>query len=102
MLQPSEQAEQAELYAQGRTKPGKIVTWTLKSNHIIDPKIGFSSAVDLVPWINGKFVWDEKSCSVIAEVMVRAANELGIKNLEWGYDLWGKDMPHFQIRGKLS
>ncbi|CAM5718911.1 hypothetical protein LSPH24S_04197 [Lysinibacillus sphaericus] len=27
------QARQHYLYAQGRTRPGKIVTWTLKSNH---------------------------------------------------------------------
>jgi peptidoglycan L-alanyl-D-glutamate endopeptidase CwlK len=28
------QAEQDELYAQGRTKPGRKVTWTRKSKHI--------------------------------------------------------------------
>ncbi|WP_141316419.1 M15 family metallopeptidase, partial [Lysinibacillus sphaericus] len=27
------QARQNYLYTQGRTRPGKIVTWTLKSNH---------------------------------------------------------------------
>lgn len=28
------QEEQDALYAQGRTKPGKIVTWTRKSKHL--------------------------------------------------------------------
>ncbi|MCA9340136.1 MAG: hypothetical protein KDA17_04450, partial [Candidatus Saccharibacteria bacterium] len=59
------QAEQAEKYAQGRTKPGEIVTWTLKSNHIIDPKTKFSNAVDLVPLYNGKFVWTERRCLLV-------------------------------------
>ena len=30
-----DQESQKELYEQGRTKPGRIVTWTLKSNHIL-------------------------------------------------------------------
>jgi len=29
------QAEQDDLYAQGRTKPGKKVTWTRRSKHIV-------------------------------------------------------------------
>ena len=34
---------QEELYAQGRTKPGKVVTWTMKSKHID------GLAVDIAP-----------------------------------------------------
>lgn len=89
--------DQKELYAQGRTKPGKIVTWTLNSNHILDDEHGFSNAVDCVPFIDGKFVWDEEPCTMVATVLFRAAAELGIKDLQWGYHLWGKDYPHFQI-----
>lgn len=40
-------ARQRELYAQGRTKPGKIVTWTMKSKHIE------GKAVDLIPYPHG-------------------------------------------------
>lgn len=35
---------QRDLYAQGRTKPGKIVTWTMNSKHID------GLAVDLAPY----------------------------------------------------
>ena len=35
---------QQELYAQGRTKPGKVVTWTMNSKHID------GLAVDLAPY----------------------------------------------------
>lgn len=39
-------ARQAQLYAQGRTTPGNIVTWVTVSNH--EPKAdGFGHAVDL-------------------------------------------------------
>lgn len=41
------EARQRELYAQGRTKPGRKVTWTLKSNHFVNPRTGWGHAVDL-------------------------------------------------------
>jgi peptidoglycan L-alanyl-D-glutamate endopeptidase CwlK len=47
-------AEQAELYAQGRTKPGLIVTWTLKSRHID------GEAFDIAILNDGKPIWDTK------------------------------------------
>lgn len=95
------QQEQNDLYAQGRTKPGEIVTWTTKSNHIIDPEHGYSNAVDCVPWYKGKYVWTERRCLLMATTMFRAAADLGVPDLEWGYHLWGKDMPHFQITKPL-
>lgn len=77
-------AEQKELYAQGRSKSGKIVTWTLNSNHIggraVD--IGFITK-------EGKLTYDidwEKFGRVVR----------GIPGLEWGYDLWKIDKPHVQ------
>lgn len=45
------QAEQEALYAQGRTKPGKKVTWTLKSRHLE------GNAFDFVIMVNGKPDW---------------------------------------------
>lgn len=96
------QAEQQAKFNQGRFgNPGPIVTWTLKSNHIIDPKTKFSNALDLVPWYKGRYVWTERRCLIVGTVMFRAAAELGIDNLQWGYHLWGKDMPHFQILGPI-
>lgn len=38
---------QKELYAQGRSKPGPKVTWTLASNHFKNAKTGYGHAVDL-------------------------------------------------------
>ncbi len=96
-------ARQKELYAQGRTKPGNIVTWTLKSNHFVNPKTGFGHAVDMCPF---PIDWtDTKKFDTIAKVMFQAADELGIK-IRWGAD-WDQDgkprergesdSPHFEL-----
>lgn len=55
-------AEQDELYTQGRTKPGRIVTRARGGqsdhNHVDpDTKRPASLAVDFVPLRNGKLVW---------------------------------------------
>lgn len=90
------QQQQDELYAQGRTKPGPIVTWTLNSNHI------GGNAVDLLPYINGKAEWDNNGklglWPKIAKAMKQAANELNIP-ITWGGD-WQKtpDRPHFELK----
>ena len=95
-------ARQKELYAQGRTKPGKVVTWTLNSRHI--PKAdGLGHAVDLVPF---PVDWNTLSkFDAMAKAMKAAAAELGIP-IRWGAD-WdndGKprekgetDSPHFEL-----
>lgn len=93
-------ARQAELYAQGRTKPGKQVTWTLESKHID------GRAVDLAPMVNGSIDWnDPQKFDQIAQAMFAAAKELGIK-IRWGKD-WNQngkpgergesDSPHFEL-----
>jgi peptidoglycan L-alanyl-D-glutamate endopeptidase CwlK len=52
---------------------------TMKSKHLD------GLAVDLVPWINGKPVWDWKGCYRIAHAMDLAATELGFAgNIRWG------------------
>jgi peptidoglycan L-alanyl-D-glutamate endopeptidase CwlK len=91
------QAEQDELYAQGRTKPGAKVTWTRNSRHIG----GF--AVDLAPVVNGAIEYDNNGklglWPRIAAAMKTAAAELRVP-ITWGGD-WKKtpDRPHFEIRG---
>ncbi|PHI31048.1 M15 family metallopeptidase [Budvicia aquatica] len=88
-------ARQEQLYAQGRTAPGKIVTWTMKSKHID------GNAVDLLP-VTG---WDNlSSFKAVSKAMFQAANELGVKII-WGADWNGNgiqekgetDSPHFEI-----
>jgi peptidoglycan LD-endopeptidase CwlK len=95
-------AEQRELYAQGRTKPGQIVTWTLKSRHL-PAADGFGRAVDLVPY---PVDWNTLSkFDAIAKAMFQAADELGVL-LRWGADWDGdgilrergeSDSPHFEL-----
>lgn len=86
---------QAELYAQGRTTAGKIVTKSLVSRHFVNEKTGFGHAVDIVPlpidWNN------QKPFLLVAEAMKKAAEELGVK-ITYGGD-WRtfKDLPHYQM-----
>ena len=91
---------QAELYAQGRTKPGKKVTWTLHSKHLE------GRAVDLAPLINGAIDWaDLSKFDAIAKAMQDAAKEVGVA-VRWGgdWDMDGQprergesDSPHFEL-----
>lgn len=80
-----------------KTLVARGVSKTLKSNHIeqIDlsgrTKNLYGHAVDLVPWIDGKFVWDWGAIYRIAAAMAEAGQKLGLLNkLCWGgvWDLW--------------
>lgn len=95
--------EQAVLYAKGRTKPGPKVTWTLKSNHFVNPRTGKGHAVDLLV---APYDWKEgPQWKQMADAMFAAAKELGIK-IRWGRD-WDQDGiigekgetdgPHFEL-----
>lgn len=85
---------QRELYAQGRTAPGKVVTWTMSSKHLE------GRAVDLLP-VAG---WDGDFAAV-SRAMMKASKELGVK-IRWGAD-WNQngrpyekgetDSPHFEL-----
>lgn len=91
---------QRELYAQGRTKPGNKVTWTLHSKHLE------GNAVDLAPVIDGKVDWSNlKNFDAIAKAMAQASRELSVP-IRWGAD-WDMDgiprekgetdSPHFEL-----
>lgn len=96
------QAEQDALYEQGRTKPGKIVTWTRNSNHI--PKAdGYGYAIDICPYVNGKLDWETVSnFDKVAEAFKEAAAIEGVR-IVWGGD-WKttKDRPHFELKGETK
>lgn len=80
------QEDQDALYAQGRTKPGKIVTWTQKSKHID------GVAFDIAIMKNGKISW--------APADYMKAGEIGMQvGLSWG-GAWArnKDYPHFELK----
>ena len=83
--------EQARLYAQGRTQPGPKVTWTMKSNHIT------GHAIDIAPW---PIDWDNETQFAVLAGVMKVAAKLENVELEWGYDLWGKDLPHYQMKDK--
>lgn len=92
---------QAQLYAQGRTTPGPVVTWTLRSKHL-DGK-----AIDLGPLDDkGQIAWNNRELFVeMSSLMFAAAKELGVK-IRWGAD-WDQDGhpyekgeydgPHFEL-----
>lgn len=90
-------AEQQELFAQGRTKPGKIVTnldgVNKKSKHNYYPSL----AVDIAPY---PIDWDDLGrFKALAEVVKKAADTVGVA-IQWGGD-WKtfKDWPHWEIKG---
>lgn len=96
---------QKDLYAQGRTKPGRKVTWTMNSNHLKQAN-GFGAAVDLAPLNGAQIDWNDlKKFDAIAKAMFEAAEELGIR-IRWGAD-WDQDgnprergesdSPHFEL-----
>jgi peptidoglycan L-alanyl-D-glutamate endopeptidase CwlK len=79
---------QAEIYAQGRTKPGRIVTHAKpgQSWH------NFRLAFDFVPIKGGKAMWNDartfRRCRQIGE-------SLGLEGLDF-------EMAHLQFRGGLT
>lgn len=81
------QERQNELYAQGRTSSGNVVTWTKNSLHTkrIAVDIAFDGE-ELYP--NDMNVWKK---------VIEIAKGYKIDN---GYTLWGKDIIHFQDDGQ--
>ena len=77
-------AEQAKLYAQGRTTPGKIVT------HLKHSKHNEGKAFDVVILRDGQPIWDLKAYAPLGEL----GKSIG---LTWGGDWKMRDCAHFQI-----
>lgn len=83
---------QNALYAQGRTKPGKIVTKAKGGQSFHNWRVAF----DVVPVVNGKAVWDD-------DVMWEKLGDIGVQcGLEWGGNWKFRDSPHFQYTGGLK
>ena len=92
---------QQELYAQGRIKPGPVVTQVdgvrKKSNHQVKSD-GYGHAVDLYPYFNGSVqVNAVKELKVIAAHILATAKRLGVP-VEWGGDWKMRDYPHFEMK----
>jgi peptidoglycan L-alanyl-D-glutamate endopeptidase CwlK len=85
---------QDALYAQGRTTPGSIVTGA-RGGHSFH---NFRCAVDVVPVVSGKPVWDARN-----PVWEKIGSLGKLAGLDWAGD-WKtfKEMAHFQYTNKLS
>jgi len=85
---------QNALYAQGRTKLGRIVTNAKGGQSFHD----YRCAVDVVPLLNGKPVWDAEN-----DIWQKVGNFGIAAGLEWAGN-WTKfrEMPHFQYTNGLN
>mgnify|MGYP003474517284 FL=1 len=93
--------QQDELYEQGRSTPGPIVTWTRNSKHI-PQKDGYGHAVDLGVFIEGKYIPGNNTAELslyddVADFMSNAAEQLGFV-IKWGVIIKGErtDKGHFE------
>jgi peptidoglycan L-alanyl-D-glutamate endopeptidase CwlK len=85
--------EQDALYAQGRTKPGKIVTKAKggESYH------NYGLAFDVALVVGKRIVWDKNDLNKNNKDDWQEIGELGESvGLEWGGRWKFKDVPHFQ------
>ena len=93
---------QRDLYAQGRTKPGKVVTWTMNSKHID------GLAVDLAPYDHEtkQILWGDvlKFNDMIRSMLrIAAAHKVKIRSgADWNQngvlrESRETDSPHFEL-----
>lgn len=91
--------EQADLYASGRSTPGKILTNAKPGESMHNPDAnGKSWAFDAVPTMQGVPQWRDAKTMAVIGVLAEA------RGLEWAGRWTGKlrESVHFQIlRGKL-
>jgi peptidoglycan L-alanyl-D-glutamate endopeptidase CwlK len=81
-------SEQNELYAQGRTKPGQVVT-NAKGGESFH---NYALAIDVVALRDGKGIWDAND--PVWQKIGAIGKSFGF---EWGGEWSGfKDLPHFQ------
>jgi peptidoglycan L-alanyl-D-glutamate endopeptidase CwlK len=92
-------AEQAQLYAQGRSKPGKVVTNAQpgrSAHNYTLHGVPASLAFDIVPLLHDKPVWDTKGAA--KALWHQAAEPAMAHGLRW-YGAHGsafQEYPHFQ------
>lgn len=68
-------------------------SWTLRSHHLT------GDAVDLIPYEVGRGVsWDFHEEFVAISVAMKSIIIMYELPISWGYDLWGKDAGHWQMK----
>lgn len=88
-------AEQAALYARGRTEPGSIVTWARPGESLHQ----HGRALDVVPLRAGRPVWGTTGDDL---ALWRQVGDLGERaGLEWAgrWPAKRREFPHFQFKG---
>lgn len=75
---------QEYLYAQGRTRPGPIVTYTLDSAHL------YGTAADMVPMVGGAPDWSPAAYHRIHQA---------VPPERYGLELLNFEKPHLQLKG---
>lgn len=84
------QERQNELYAQGRTKPGRKVTWTLNSRHTT------GRAIDIVALKeSGELDWSPAPYKEINKAFEKCSKMMDIEYI-WGGTFAGRDWGHFE------
>ena len=58
----------------------------------------YGLAVDLVAYVKGKPSWEPKYYDAIAVAMKRIIEKHNLP-IEWGFDKWSWDLPHWQMTG---
>lgn len=74
----------------------KGVSKTLNSKHIPD-KNGIVRAIDIVPYVNSKYSWENEYLDKLIPYFKEIAQKLYPGEIEFGYD-WGWDKPHIEIK----
>lgn len=101
--------EQFELFKKGRTLVGK--QWIVENERkVVTHKDGYKlksrhqsgEAIDVIPYPGGWQAKDERFFELAGVVKATAFLLKKYGNIEhdieWGYDLWGWDMAHFQLK----
>lgn len=83
------QERQNKIYAKGRTKPGRKVTWTLNSRHTS------ARAFDIVALSGGEIDWSPAPYKEINKAAEKCASLTGIE-YTWGGNFSGRDWGHFE------
>jgi len=89
--------EGVRLLERQRVLVARGVSWTMNSNHLT------GNAIDLVAYTNGKLSWDTSggSYDMISKAMKTVIEKYDLP-IEWGFDKWGKDEAHWQMKKGVS
>jgi peptidoglycan LD-endopeptidase CwlK len=85
------QERQNKLFAQGRTEPGRKVTWTLNSKHTT------GQVIDIAALIDGRITWEPEYYFKINDAFEECSEELNI-DYTWGGTFKGRDYVHFETK----